>query len=73
MTPAVPQLEEIHARLTRAVEDPRTIGLQEGSVPRPLDDLLRSVQCTLGQLLIEIREEASSSSLEAELSQDADR
>jgi hypothetical protein len=73
MTPAVTQLEEIHARLTDALEDPRTIGLRKGAVPQPLDDLLRSTQCALGQLLIEIREEGSGSSLEVELSQDADR
>lgn len=73
MTPNATQLEESYARLTRAIEDPCIIGLQEGRIPQPLDDLLRSLQWTLGELLIDIREEGSGNGLEAELSQDADR
>jgi len=46
--------------------------MQSGMIPQPLAELLRSTQAALGQLLIEIKEEGSSSTLEAELSQDAD-
>ncbi|HUY81146.1 MAG TPA: hypothetical protein VMU92_05435 [Acidobacteriaceae bacterium] len=72
MASVVTQLEELHARLGRALEDPQSVGMQSGMIPQPLAELLRSTQAALGQLLIEIKEEGSSSTLEAELSQDAD-
>ncbi|HTV03990.1 MAG TPA: hypothetical protein VME86_01385 [Acidobacteriaceae bacterium] len=72
MAYAISQLEEIHARLSRALEDPRSVGITNGMMPQPLAELLCSALAALGQLLADMRDENSGNSLESELSQDAD-
>lgn len=73
MTPAVTQLEDLHARLGCALANPRSVGMPSDSLPLPLDELLRATHSALAQLLVEVAEEGSANGLEAELSQDADR
>jgi hypothetical protein len=73
MTSSEIQIEEIYQRLSQALEDPRSFGLENGTIPQPLAELLHATHRMLGRLLAEATNEASDNGLEAELSQDADR